>query len=85
MTAVFNLAGMYLTNDKSKAAIVLLQDYTKKYPGDAGLYARLGDAYFGSKQLDKAIVNYKQAVEYGCDDYMTKPIDFGQLKEKVLQ
>lgn len=29
--------------------------------------------------------NYKQAVEYGCDDYMTKPIDFGQLKEKVLQ
>ena len=28
--------------------------------------------------------NYKQAVEYGCDDYMTKPIDFIQLKEKVL-
>jgi YesN/AraC family two-component response regulator len=28
--------------------------------------------------------NYKQAVEYGCDDYMIKPIDFGQLKEKVL-
>lgn len=28
--------------------------------------------------------NYKQAVEYGCDDYMTKPIDFGQLKQKVL-
>ena len=28
--------------------------------------------------------NYKQAVEYGADDYMTKPIDFGQLKQKVL-
>lgn len=28
--------------------------------------------------------NYKQAVEYGCDDYLTKPIDFGQLKNKVL-
>ncbi len=28
--------------------------------------------------------NYKQALEYGCDDYMTKPIDFGQLKQKVL-
>jgi len=27
--------------------------------------------------------NYKQAVEYGCDDYMTKPIDFVQLKEKI--
>lgn len=28
--------------------------------------------------------NYKQAVEYGCDDYLTKPIDFGILKGKVL-
>ena len=28
--------------------------------------------------------NYKQAVEYGCDDYLIKPIDFGMLKEKVL-
>jgi CheY-like chemotaxis protein len=28
--------------------------------------------------------NYNQAVEYGADDYMTKPIDFAQLKEKVL-
>lgn len=28
--------------------------------------------------------NYKQAVEYGADDYMTKPIDFIQLKGKVL-
>jgi CheY-like chemotaxis protein len=28
--------------------------------------------------------NYKQAIEYGADDYMTKPIDFVQLKGKVL-
>lgn len=28
--------------------------------------------------------NYKQAVDYGCDDYITKPIDFGELKEKVI-
>lgn len=28
--------------------------------------------------------NYKQAVEYGADDYMTKPIDFAQLKGKVF-
>jgi CheY-like chemotaxis protein len=29
--------------------------------------------------------NYDQAIEYGCDDYMTKPINFDRLKEKVLQ
>jgi CheY-like chemotaxis protein len=28
--------------------------------------------------------NYKQAMEYGCDDYLTKPLDFSQLKEKVF-
>ena len=29
--------------------------------------------------------NYRQAVEYGCSDYMTKPLDFDSLKEKILQ
>lgn len=28
--------------------------------------------------------NYQQAMEYGCDDYLIKPIDFNQLREKVL-
>lgn len=28
--------------------------------------------------------NYRQAMEYGCDDYLTKPIDFTHLKSKVL-
>lgn len=28
--------------------------------------------------------NYKQAFEYGCDDYLTKPIDFSLLKNKVF-
>ena len=28
--------------------------------------------------------NYKTAVEYGADDYLTKPLDFSWLKEKIL-
>ena len=28
--------------------------------------------------------NYKTAVEYGADDYLTKPLDFSGLKEKIL-
>lgn len=27
--------------------------------------------------------NYKQAMEYGADDFLTKPIDFTILKEKL--
>lgn len=28
--------------------------------------------------------NFKQAKDYGCDDYFTKPLDFVELKEKVI-
>lgn len=28
--------------------------------------------------------NFKQAQKYGCDEYITKPLDFRKLKEKVL-
>ena len=28
--------------------------------------------------------NYKTAGEYGADDYLTKPLDFSGLKEKIL-
>jgi CheY-like chemotaxis protein len=28
--------------------------------------------------------NYRKAREYGCDDYFTKPINFEDLKNKIL-
>ena len=27
--------------------------------------------------------NFQQAMEYGADDFMNKPIDFSELKEKL--
>lgn len=29
--------------------------------------------------------NYRQAMDYGADDFMTKPIDFSNLKAKILE
>ncbi len=28
--------------------------------------------------------NFQQAFQYGCGDYLTKPIDFTELKQKLL-
>ncbi|HQW00744.1 MAG TPA: response regulator, partial [Bacteroidia bacterium] len=28
--------------------------------------------------------NYKNAMDFGADDFVTKPVDFNILKEKIL-
>lgn len=28
--------------------------------------------------------NFQEARKHGCDDYFTKPLDFGNLKQKIL-
>jgi tetratricopeptide (TPR) repeat protein len=63
VTAVVNLAAMYLTNKKNPAAIALLEEYTSKYPEEASLQARLGDAYFASKQVKEATSAYERTLK----------------------
>lgn len=65
LTAVYNLAGVYLQNKRTSAAIDLLDAYTKETQTDAGLFSRLGDAYFAAKQIDKAVQNFERG--YGID------------------
>jgi tetratricopeptide (TPR) repeat protein len=62
LTAVFNLASMYLTNKSEESAISLLETYTEKVQNDAGLFARLGDAYFATKKPDEALTAYEKAL-----------------------
>lgn len=61
ITAVFNLAGMYITNKREAQAVTILSRYTKEFPRDAGLHARLGDAYFGSQDPRNAAIAYEVA------------------------
>ncbi|MDC0357607.1 tetratricopeptide repeat protein [Oligoflexia bacterium] len=63
LTAVFNLSSLHLRSNDTAKAIALLTKYTKKHSKDAGLFARLGDAYFASKKIELAIENYKAAFE----------------------
>jgi tetratricopeptide (TPR) repeat protein len=63
LTAVFNLAGMYLNNKKIEDARKLLESYLSTYKDDAGLYARLGDVFFSSKNVKEAVRNYESALK----------------------
>ena len=61
LTAAFNLAGMFLMLKQETRAIELLQPYAAKNPKDAGLNARLGDAYFTAKNVKQALESYEKA------------------------
>jgi tetratricopeptide (TPR) repeat protein len=62
ITAVYNLSGVYVTQKKEAAAIVLLNDVTARYASDPELFVRLGDAYFSSRKPIDAIRSYEQAL-----------------------
>ena len=62
LSAVFNLSGMLLTNQKEREAITLLETYTSDNPSDGGMWGRLGDAYFASKDVKRAQHAYEKAL-----------------------
>jgi tetratricopeptide (TPR) repeat protein len=78
LTAVFNLAGMYITNKKDAQAVTLLSKYAKDYPSDAGLQARLGDAYFSSQNPKGAVESYNKALALD-PNYPNVPARLGTL------
>ncbi len=61
-TAMFNLAGVLLTNKKEETAVALLKDYLTQFDKDPGLYARLGDAYFATKKVPESAAAYEKAL-----------------------
>ncbi len=63
LTAVFNLAGVYLNNKRQHEAISLLDTYIQNYGKDAGLFARRGDSYFSLKDLDSAAKDYEKTLK----------------------
>ncbi len=59
-TAAFNLAGIYLTLKNEPMAVSLLEGYVKEFPQDSGLQVRLGDSYFGTKDVNRALEAYEK-------------------------
>lgn len=85
LTAVYNLAGVYLQNKRTSAAIELLDAYTKETQTDAGLFSRLGDAYFAAKQVDKALQSFEKAyvVDPNYPQLITKLGTLYSLKKQL--
>ncbi len=62
LSAVYNLAGLYLAGKQDKEAITLLERYAAATKTDPALTARFGDAYFSSKNIPAALSSYKNAL-----------------------
>jgi len=67
VTAAFNLAGMYIMNNKPSAAISLLEEYSQREKTDAGLFSRLGEAYFANQQTKEATAAFERALSLKAD------------------
>jgi Tfp pilus assembly protein PilF len=61
LSAVFNLAGIYMQDGKMTETIALLKTYTDREHSDTGLIVRLGDAHLALKDVNSALVSYERA------------------------
>lgn len=79
----------YLSNHNSEA-VLILSDINM--PGMSGLQLleKIKQKYVTPPPVVMMITaygdpeNFKQAMELGADDFLTKPLDFNLLKEKLL-
>lgn len=94
ITAVFNLAGIYLNSQRNEQAIKLLERYTSRHQENADLFVRLGDAYFTMRREVAAEKAYEQAYAL-VPDYHGLPLklatlyglrqDFGKAEQMLEQ
>ena len=78
----------FLENDASTSLVLILSDINM--PGMSGLEllrhikeVRPGLKIFMITAYDDT-AKHDAAIEFGADDYITKPIDFQALKQKIL-
>ena len=62
-TILYNLSGLYLTNDEPEKAIPLLKEALEIHPKDLAFLNRLAEAYFASKELESAASTFERIIE----------------------
>jgi tetratricopeptide (TPR) repeat protein/transglutaminase-like putative cysteine protease len=67
-TAVSTLASLLYRSEKYSEAVQVLETALKAAPDSVGLQFQLGDAYLKTKQNEKALANFRQAVEQKGDE-----------------
>jgi len=59
-TALYNLAGLYLSEGEAAAAIEKMKSAIQMSPSDPSFLNRLAEAYFASNNVDMAIASYEK-------------------------
>ena len=79
----------YLTSNGTTDLVLILSDINMPGMNGLELLAKIKQlnpelpVYMITAYSDES--NYSQAMEFGCDDYFTKPLDFDSLKQKIVE